>query len=76
MMIKMMVVVLIAFLSSVYTAPINSTIMTSEYNYCNETISSSTDALHILYNDLDNTLDVLGEVCLNYDEIVSSQIPV
>ena len=69
-MMKMMVVVLTTFLSSAYTAPINSTIITSEYSYCNETSSSPNDALHILYNDLDNTLDVLAEVCLNYDEIV------
>ena len=66
----MMIVVLTALLGSVYTAPINSTIITSDYSYCNETTSSSTDALRILYVDLDNTLDVLGEVCLNYDEIV------
>ena len=74
-MIKMMVVVLTALLSSVYTAPINnSTIIISDYSYCNETSSTSTDALHILYDDLDNTLDVLGEVCLSYDEIVSSYL--
>ena len=71
-MIKMMVVALTAILSGVCSTPINSTTATSEYNYCNETSSSSTDTLHILYNDLDNALDVLGEVCLDHDEIVSS----
>lgn len=68
-MIKIVVIVLTTVLVSSNAAPVNSTV--SEYDYCNETDSaSSSDMLHILYDDLDNALDVLGEVCLNYDEIV------
>lgn len=72
----MMVVVLIIFLGSVNSIPINSTNSTtiSDHSYCNETGStsntSSNNLLNILYNDLDQGLDVLGQVCLNYDEIV------
>lgn len=69
-----MVVVLIIFLGSVNSIPINSTNSTtiSDHSYCNETGSntSSNSLLNILYNDLDQGLDILGQVCLNYDEIV------
>lgn len=67
-MIKIVVIVLTTVLVSSNAAPVNSTV--SEYDYCNETDSTSSDMLHILYDDLDNALDVLGEVCLNYNEIV------
>jgi len=72
-MIKLMVVVLTTFLVNASTAPTNTTI--SDYLYCNETSSTSNSStnnglLQILYDELDKTLDVLGQVCLNYDEIV------
>lgn len=74
-MIKMIVVVLATFVTTVNAAPINST--TSSYSYCNETSgTSSGDLLQILYDDLDNTLDVLGEVCLSYDEIVRCYVAI
>lgn len=62
-------IALATLLISVNTAPINSTI--TDYSYCNDTGSGpSPDMLQILYDDLDNALDVLGEVCLDNEQIV------
>ena len=71
-LIKMILAITAAFLSCINAAPINSTV--SDYHYCNETATSSSNPLHILYNDLDKTLDVLEDLCLSHDKIVSQRI--
>ena len=73
-MMKMMIAVLMALLVSINAAPVNNTTIISDYSYCNESSGFPlSNSLHSLYDDLDNTLDALGEVCLSYDAIVSYQ---
>ena len=69
----MILVIIALFLGCISAAPINSTV--GDYSYCNKTVTSS-NTLHILYSDLDNTLDILEDLCLSHDNIVSQCIEI